>query len=137
MKQPEVEPYKTTTIMKKINKTKPTLLLAAALVCLLAAGCENEKECHCGVANPATDLKWLATAIDESGDWLDSEVWTCSYQHKSSSLPEDGIAVLITIQTKTIALYDCQGNPVCSSTTSWSPGTCGDYTIDLIDKLQI
>ncbi len=42
MKQPEVEPYKTTTIMKKINKTKPTLLLAAALVCLLAAGCERE-----------------------------------------------------------------------------------------------
>ena len=41
MKQPEVKPYKT-TIMKPTNITKPTLLLAAALVCLLAAGCERD-----------------------------------------------------------------------------------------------
>lgn len=124
--------------MKQTNKTKPTLLpLVAALICLLAAGCENEKKCHCGVANPATDLKWLATAIDESGNGLDSEVWTCSYQHKSTLFSQNGIAVFVNIQTKTMALYDCQGNPVCSSTTSWSTGTCDDYTIELIDKLQI
>ena len=43
IKQPKVKPYKTTTIMKKINKTKRILLpLAAALVCLLAAGCDPE-----------------------------------------------------------------------------------------------
>lgn len=117
-----------------IDNLSLNLLILVSLLLLVSC---DEKGKHCGVINPTTDLGWLATAIDESGNWLDTEVWTCSYQHKSTSISEDGIAVLVTMQTKTIALYDCQGNPVCSSTTSWSPGTCGEYTIELINKLQI
>ena len=48
--------------MKKINKTRHTLLpLAAALVCLLAAGCEKKE-------NPICDWEWWRSVeVEESG----------------------------------------------------------------------
>ena len=76
MKQPEVKPYKKTTIMKKINKTKPTLPLAAALVCLLAAGCEKPKpgDPIAVLDTLPPDTVWVSPPYDTAAA-LEGRVW--------------------------------------------------------------
>lgn len=89
MKQPKVKPYKKTTIMKPTDKTKPTLLLAAALVCLLAAGCEKPKPGPSPEPTPdpitvldtlPPDTVWVSPPYDtaaalEGRVWRSEETW--------------------------------------------------------------
>ncbi len=83
MKQPEVNPYKTTTIMKPTDKTKPTLPLAAALVCLLAVGCEKPKPGPSPEPTPdpitvldtlPPDTVWVSPPYDTAAA-LEGRVW--------------------------------------------------------------